>query len=105
MVNSKKTYKDCPKIDIGSSDIATLILVGMGENGLQLSTLGFVEDGNYKAYFVPKGTTIGSHYRKVATFYSWMKIYDDDFLAFEIKAKEVSIFRAGDFGCIIEYEN
>lgn len=105
MANLKKSYKDYPKIDIGSSDIAALIVVGCGEHGLHLSTLNFTEDGDYQAYLVPKGTIIGPHYRKVATFYNWIKIYDDDFLTFKIKAKEVNIFRAGDYDCIIEYEN
>jgi hypothetical protein len=98
-----KNYKDFDKSFIGASDTATLILAGYQEGkGIVATTLDFGEDGIYKAYIVDDETEIGSHYTKVATFNSWLKIYDDDELTSRIKAKEINIYRAGDFGCIIQ---
>ena len=62
----------------------------------------FGEDGCYKAYIVTEDTEIGSHYSKVASFTDWMKIYDDDEKTFEKKAKKINVYRAGEFGCIIQ---
>lgn len=99
-----KTYKDFEQKCIGGSDIATLILVGCrGEEGLKTEQLRFGGDGNYSAYIVTEpDVEIGSHYTKVATYTHWLKIYDDDGLAFRVDAKEINIYRAGGFGCIIQ---
>lgn len=94
--------KECEKRFIGSSDIAALILVGCDENGLKTSTLDFCEDGSYMAYVVDEDAEIGAHYKKVANFKHWLKIYDDDELTYRINAQEINIYRAGDFGCIIQ---
>lgn len=89
---AKRTYKDFPTRYIGSSDIASLILVGCYKNlGLVMKPLHFGED-----------VEIGSHYEKIATFNSWLKIYDDEELTFDVSAKEINIFRAGEYGCIIQ---
>jgi len=98
-----KNYKEFEQQFIGSSEIATLILVGCrGEEGIKTEQLHFGEDGNYKAYIVDANTEIGSHYRKVATFNYWLKIYDDEGLTYRINAKKINIYRAGEFGCIIQ---
>ena len=99
-----KTYKDFEQRYIGGSNIAALILVGCrGEEGLKTEQLHFGEDGSYKAYIVTEtDVEIGSHYNKVATFNHWLKIYDDDELTYRINAKEINIYRAGEFGCIIQ---
>ena len=104
MEDIKKTYKDFETEFIGESDIATLILVGYeDENGLKLEELSFGEDGDYRAYIVyGLDVEIGSHYRKVATFKHWLKIYDDTEKTFHRHAKEFNIYRAGEFGCIIQ---
>lgn len=99
-----KTYKDFEQVYIGGSDIAALILVGCyKEEGLKTQTLNFGEDGSYRAYIVTDPEAeIGNHYKKVATFNYWLKIYDDDGKTYEVRAREINIYRAGDFGCIIQ---
>ena len=88
-----KNYKEYEKRFIGASDIAALILVGCDENGLKTSTLDFGEDGSYMAYVVDEDAEIGAHYKKVADFKHWLKIYDDDELTYRINAQEINISR------------
>lgn len=97
-----KSYKDYEIEFIGGSDIATLILVGCDENGLKTGLLNFGEDGSYRAYIVDENAEIGAHYKKVADFKYWFKIYDDHGLTYRVNAQEINIYRAGDFGCIIQ---
>lgn len=102
-----KTYKDFEKTYIGGSDIASLILVGCRKDeGLKTEPLYFGEDGGYSAYIVnqteKEEIKIESHYTKVATFNHWLKIYDDDGKTFDCRGKEINIYRAGQFGCIIQ---
>lgn len=98
-----KNYKEFEQESIGYSDIATLILVGCDENGLKTGQLSFGGDGRYEAYIVTEpDAEIGSHYNKVTTFNHWLKIYDDDGLTYRVDAKEINIYRAGEFGCIIQ---
>lgn len=97
-----KNYKEYEEKFIGGSDIAALILVGCDENGLKTSHLNFGEDGSYRAYIVDENAEIGAHYKKVADFKYWFKIYDDHGLTYRVNAKEINIYRAGDFGCIIQ---
>ena len=101
-----KTYKDFREINIGMSDVASLIMMGIKETGRSLEFLNFGEDGEYYAYLVDreedKPVEIGSHYKKVATFTNWLKIYDDYESTLDIKGKVINVYRAGEFGCIIE---
>lgn len=98
-----KNYKEFEQQFIGDSDIATLILVGCrGEEGLKTEQLHFGEDGSYRAYIVDADTEIGSHYKKIAAFNYWLKIYDDDGLTYDVNADEINIYRAGEYGCIIQ---
>lgn len=102
-----KTYKEFEKKFIGISDIALLVMVGCRENeGLKAEPLRFGEDGCYNAYIVYQTENeeikIESHYNKVATFNHWLKIYDDEGLIFKENAREINIYRAGQFGCIIQ---
>lgn len=103
----KKSYKDFGYRGLGTSDIACLIAVGCGDNGIKTEIIHFGGDGLYRAYYVTeKDVEIGSHYKKVAEFDYWMRIYDDEELVFSSKAgKHIDIYRAGDFGIIIhEYD-
>ena len=85
------------------SDIATLILAGVGEKGLQLSELRFDGDDSYRAYIVEGGdVVIGSHYRKVAEFRSWMIVYDDYELVKEFAASRIVVYRADGDDCVIQ---
>ena len=101
-----KTYKDFETIYIGGSDVASLIMMGLKETGRTLEFLNFGEDGEYYAYIVSRKENepveIGEHYKKVATFTNWLKIYDDYESTLDIKGKVINVYRAGEFGCIIE---
>ena len=98
----KKSYKEYSKRYIGISDYASLILVGCGEEGLNLKELCFGEDNDYLAYVVDSEAEIGAHYKKIASFTHWLKIYDDDSLTAEFKANKIIVYRAGEMGCIIQ---
>ncbi len=102
-----KNYKEFEQIYIGGSDIASLVLVGCKttENGEALGAfaelLHFGEDGEYHAYYSNEPCIIGEHYKKVTSFDSWLKIYDDTDRTF-YEYGSFNIYRSGDFGCIIE---
>ena len=95
-------YKKYEKEVIGSSDIATLIAVGCYENGLKTGMIHFGSDGVYSAYIVDQDAEIAEHYKKVDSFTDWLKIYDDEGLAFDVYGKEINIYRAAEMGCIIQ---
>lgn len=101
-----KTYQHFIRKYIGTSDVASLIMMGLKETGRSLEFLNFGEDGDYYAYLVDreedKPVEIGSHYKKVSTFTNWLKIYDDYESTLDIKGKVINVYRAGEFGCIIE---
>jgi hypothetical protein len=95
-------YHNFTRQFIGSSDIASLVLVGCRTGaGAVAEMLHFGEDGNYYAYIVDQKIEIPSHYKLVTSFESWLKIYDDDELIYKCSASQIDIYRAGDFGCII----
>ncbi len=102
-----KNYKDFNKIYIGVSDIACLTMTGFRKGtGATTQLLCFMEDGGYSAYHVTeKDVSIGKHYELVAEFNSWLKIYDDMELAKSFKADVIRVYRAGDWGCIIQTYN
>lgn len=97
-----KNYKNYEKKVIGSSDIATLVAVGCYENGLKTGMIHFGSDGVYNAYIVDQDAEIAEHYKKVDSFTDWLKIYDDEGLAFDVYGKEINIYRAAEMGCIIQ---
>lgn len=97
-----KTYKEYSKEYIGDSDIASLLLLGCHDNGAEPMMLIFGSDGSYHAYIIPENVEIGKHYNKVADFKHWLKIYDDRSLVMTIYAQQINIYRAGEFGCIIQ---
>lgn len=97
-----KSYKDFNKIPIGDSDIAALVMVGCdGDHGVKAMMLNFGQDASYYAYYVDEPATIGEHYRKIAEFTHWFKIYDDTELVFDADG-DFTIYRAGEMGCIIQ---
>ena len=102
-----KSYKEYKKVYIGGSDVAALTVTGCGDDGLKAEILGFGADGWYDAYLVDKNAEISSHYSLETTFRTWINIYDDDRRTFHIYTKprsEIKIYRAGDFGCIIQVD-
>lgn len=96
-----KNYKDYPKQFIGESDIASLTLRSPG----RLEFLNFGEDGDYRAYIVDENAKIGEHYELELEFSEWLTIYDDTELTFKARAEKINVYRAGDFGCIIQLIN
>ena len=101
-----KSYKDFEREYIGSSDCAALIIAGFQPFvGLATKVIDFGEDGDYKAYIVNGPAEIGKHYSKVAEFYSWVRIYDDEALIKQFNADQIIIYRAGMRGCIIQLIN
>ena len=90
------SYKDCEKIYIGSSDMAALVMVSPEKPEF----LTFGQDGSYSAYIITD-EAVGSHYRVAFRASGWLKIYDDEGLVLDIRASEITVYRAGNFGCII----
>lgn len=98
-----KFYKD-RKEDIGSSDVAALALIGpKPKKGLRAQILNFGEDGCYNAYIVDDPEVeIPNHYKKITEFCKWMEVYDDDGLCKKYYAEKINVYRAGEYGCIIQ---
>lgn len=97
------SYKDFPKQYIGCSDIAALVMVGCGKGGVRAEILRFGGDEAYDAYVVTDADVIiPEHYSKVASFSYWLRIYDDTELAFKASGKEINVYRAGQYGCLIQ---
>lgn len=102
-VERMRSYKEYPKKCLGGSDYAALTMAGYKEDiGLTSAILHFGEDGIYDAYFVDENAEIGSHYELIATFNYWIKIYDDYSLTTSLSGSIMNIYRAGDYGCIIQ---
>lgn len=114
-----KSYKESEKRGIGESDIALLTLTGpiegtvtyrMGGKKYELPATGnvapqnllFGGDGDYSAYIVEGDAEIGDHYEQVAEYKVWMKIYDDHGISREFEADRIKVYRAGEYGCIIQ---
>ena len=100
-----RDYHEYKKVYIGDSDIATLILVGCGDDGVKAIPLHFGEDANYQAYIVDEQASIGEHYELKAEFDTWMKVYDDHSFVREFVARKIKVYRAGMRGCIIQLLN
>ena len=98
-------YKNVQK-NIGASDVASLIMSGCGEGGsVKLDLLKFSEDGSYSAYIIYDDAEVPDHYRLVAEFKTWLKIYDDDRMTAHFKAERIEVYRAGQRGCLIRLCN
>ena len=97
-----KHYKD--NIDyIGSSDYSSLILAGhVNEQGFTTQELHFGCDGEYWAYEIDETYEVPDHYDLVAEFDHWVKIYDDSELTKHHRGKKIKIYRAWDFGALVQ---
>jgi len=100
-----KTYKEFEKVFIGDSDSAFLTMVGAVDDVVSAAPLHFGQDDSYKAYIVDEPAKIGNHYKLVATFEKWLRIYDDDEKVREFRADRINVYRAGEMGCIIELKD
>lgn len=96
-----KDYHEYPKQFIGSSDISSLMI----RTPLECRVLDFGGDGEYNAYVVDKDAEIGSHYEKIMTAKNWAWIYSDLQRVCKFEGDEINIYRAGDYGCIIQVLN
>lgn len=97
-----KNYKDYNKTYIGSSDSAHLTLKTITGTTEELY---FGEDGSYSAYVVDEDTLIPKYYHKEFEFTDSLEIYNDfGELEWSAKAKQISVYTAGNFGCIIKLE-
>ena len=95
-----KNYKDYLQTNIGYSDIASLTIRSCSI----VAPLDFGSDGDYRAYVVDSDTEIPNHYQLVQNLEHWVHIFDDAELTFSAKADHIRIYRAGDFGCIIQLD-
>lgn len=91
------------KINLGTSDIASVIVYSPGT----LRELYFGEDGCYSAYITHNAKdSIPSHYTlKFTADGPWLKVYDDNEATVNLTGKRFNIFRAGEFGCVIDIED
>lgn len=100
-----KNYHDCARIQLGFSDIAEIIIRGLDttENrDVILDRLKFGGDGSYAAYIIIDGEAeVPSHYTKLNDYAAWIEIFDDNMKRVLIYAKSISVYRAGDYGCLI----
>lgn len=102
IINSED-YKFCVNYFAGSSDIATLLAVGIGEdNKLKTDFVYFGEDGSYKCYILCKSQEVPKHYEKLFTFKNCLKIYDDEQVTMNFWADKIEIYRAGEMGFLIK---
>lgn len=100
------TYKDFPKVYIGDSDIAALVLVGPTADGMKTALLDFGEDNAYQAYIVEgEDVEIGSHYHLDSEWENWLSVYDDAERTYRVHADHIRVYRAGEMGCIIQHWN
>lgn len=97
-----RSYKEYRKKMIGYSDISALIMAGGSDDGLKVEELSFGGDGLYYAYMLDGEAKIPEHYELVAEFKNHLKIYDDDKLTISMRSYKIRVYRAGDFGCIIQ---
>lgn len=95
-------YKDYKKQGIGYSDIASLIMEGVRDGELKLERLLFGGDNSYDAYIVDDEAEIPEHYSKVAEFDKWFRLYDDERRVMNVHADKINVYRAGEYGCIIQ---
>lgn len=98
-----KNYHEYPRVYMGCSDIASLILVGCTPTGVGVSGLRFGGDGTYHAYFVDEDAEIGTHYYEVARYTHWFRVYDDLGLQHTLAADEIIVYRAGEYGCVVQF--
>lgn len=79
------------------SDIATLILAGMGNEKILLKGLGMESDGLYFLRVCDQDVEIPDYYKKVWECRCWLKIYDDHGLAYFLNNEynRFEVYQAG----------
>lgn len=97
-----KDHHEYPKQYIGWSDIASLTLRTSTITGLGLGLLNFGGDGQYSAYIVDEDVIIPDYYKLAYVAFNWLWIYSDSERTARFDAKMITVYRAGDYGCIIK---
>lgn len=101
-----KDYRTYPVIDLGYSEIATLIAAGKrpyGETGSWVKTFAvcFPMEGEQKAYLVGECAVIPESFKLIDTVADWCNIYDDEKLVYTVRGCNISFYRDG-MTCIIK---
>lgn len=101
-----KDYRTYPVIDLGYSEIATLIAAGKrpyGETGSWVKTFAvcFPMEGEQKAYLVGECAVIPESFKLIGTVADWCNIYDDEKLVYTVRGCNISFYRDG-MTCIIK---
>ena len=99
-----ETYKNLRKRFIGYSDIASLTIRSCDK----VAALDFAYEGSYYAYVVEGEVEIPPQYVPVFDGSFWLKIFDDSELAFRFYGRaysKVTVYRAGETGCIIHWHS
>ena len=99
-----KDHHEYEKTYIGTSDIAALIFAGVSTDNWKLKCeyVKFSGDSSYEAYIVDTIAEIPEHYKEVATFQNWMRIYDDSGIVASFSGASITVYRSGGYGCIIK---
>ena len=98
----KKYYKDYNIEVLGSSDSARLKII---DSVGGISYINFNADGGYNAYIVDENAEIGAHYKLINTYHDYIVVCDDMGISNVFKAYMIKIYRAGNFGCIVQLIN
>ena len=93
-----KDHHAYPKVSLGGSDMASLILRSPGK----LSELLMGEDGAYSAYVVDEECIIPSWYTQVFEGECWLSVFDDDRRTARFSGDVIRVFRSGSFGIIVQ---
>lgn len=99
-----KSYKEYGGIPLGTSDSARIMLAGVKDARF----INFGEDGFYHAYLVDENATIGEHYKLQFEMdgSAGASVYDDvERMATIPRCDVIKVYRAGNFGCIIQCIN
>lgn len=99
-----KLYKDYETITLGESDSARVMIAGCDD----VHFINFGQDGFYHAYLVDENAIIGEHYKLQFEMNGkgGAYIYDDiERMASIPRCDKINVFRAGEFGCIIQCIN
>lgn len=95
-----RDYHFNEKINLGSSDIARVTLIGWNGKNCVAEFLKFGSDGSYKAYTATP-EEVPESYEKIAVFRGWVNVVDDDEIVAKIRGDEIAFYRRGEFGCIV----
>ena len=100
-----KDHHPYKRQDLGFSDIATLVIETVSQDGLALEALDFGEDGRYSAYIVDMECEIPDTYERVITHdgRGWLRVYDDEMATYRATFEHgIRIYRRRFRCCIIQ---